>query len=305
MHRHHGGDRTVTGGHLHQSQRIRHVVRANTAQFLGHRHPKEAQFAHLSQGLRLDLLGFIPRRRAGGQHIAGKAARHILNHLLVFADHTHGGSFIGLGHWSWVEKQLISADIDANPCRSFASVLFYRHSFDATFMESPLSDLSSANSHGGDARQAIASPARNQLTPHVKWRYQPGDRNRLAVIMPGLLYHCDKPLFQALAQEFRQQGMGLLQCDFDYADDPDFMNAPKMNQLDQIYRDGKSIGDLVQRLGDFDEMFLVGKSLGAMAMAAALDSGNFDQARAIWVTPACKTVRLAIRSLLTPAGHWC
>lgn len=179
-------------------------------------------------------------------------------------------------------------------------MLFYRHSFDATFMESPLSDLSSANSHGGDARQAIASPARNQLTPHVKWRYQPGDRNRLAVIMPGLLYHCDKPLFQALAQEFRQQGMGLLQCDFDYADDPDFMNAPKMNQLDQIYRDGKSIGDLVQRLGDFDEMFLVGKSLGAMAMAAALDSGNFDQARAIWVTPGLQNSTLGDQIIAHP-----
>jgi hypothetical protein len=90
---------------------------------------------------------------------------------------------------------------------------------------------------------------------------------------------------RAIIQLCAQKGMSLLLCDFDCADDPDFMSAPRMNQLDQIYREGKSIGGLIHRLNNFGSFTIIGRTLGTLAMPAILSTCATDRSTAIWISP--------------------
>ena len=114
-----------------------------------------------------------------------------------------------------------------------------------------------------------------------------GDGASLAIILPGLRYGCDRPVLSHSAGVFRSLGHDIAKLDLLYVDDAVFFEADEAAQLSQIASDGCDIlGHLTGR-APYEQIWIVGKSLGTLWMGAAFSSGGCptDRTQAVWLTP--------------------
>lgn len=126
------------------------------------------------------------------------------------------------------------------------------------------------------------------FTRHSLWRKalrETGDRTKLAILLPGMRYDCDRPLLARTGGLLDTLGYDLIRFEFRFAEDPAFAAQEDSAQLALIEQECAEIADLPAALGAYQEVLLVGKSLGTLAMAAALARWKTPLVRAIFLTP--------------------
>ena len=107
---------------------------------------------------------------------------------------------------------------------------------------------------------------------------------KLAIFLPGAGYTAKSPLFHFAEEIFLNQNYDVLRVNYQYTDKAydDFT----MKELDEaIVHDVRLVINEVLKGRNYQEFYLIGKSLGTIAMGAEMKRPEFSEAKAVWVTP--------------------
>lgn len=106
----------------------------------------------------------------------------------------------------------------------------------------------------------------------------------LAILLPGAGYSVQSPLFHYATGLFLKRGIDVLQVNYQYNDA--FYDSFTMDEITKaITHDVHEVIDQVISTDSYDNFFLIGKSLGTIAMSSELKRDVFHSANAIWLTP--------------------
>lgn len=118
----------------------------------------------------------------------------------------------------------------------------------------------------------------------------------LAIVLPGLRYSNAMPALHYTQQLMQARGADLLAVDYDYPTNAEFMAAPEAEQLDWIGADGRAIFSAALAAGRYDDIVVIGKSLGTIAMGRAIpEMPGLETARLVWLTPSLIDTGLAVQ----------
>ncbi len=126
---------------------------------------------------------------------------------------------------------------------------------------------------------------RGEPVPNTFLRQQ-GETVRLAILLPGLGYTCDMPLFYYAVKLLTAGGADLLAVEYAYNRRADFRDLPQSEQRRWLLADATAAyrAGLAQRA--YEDVTLIGKSLGTLAMPHLLATADaFESVRAVWFTP--------------------
>ena len=104
---------------------------------------------------------------------------------------------------------------------------------------------------------------------------------RLAILLPGLGYSTDAPAFHYTAGLLLEQGYHIIEVNYRYRD-------PAYDQVEletQVVSDVTTVLDALLSSDSYDDVLVVGKSLGTIAMASLWENKAFDRMNGIWLTP--------------------
>ncbi|MGE7981792.1 alpha/beta family hydrolase [Solibacillus sp. NPDC093137] len=108
--------------------------------------------------------------------------------------------------------------------------------------------------------------------------------SKLAILLPGAGYTAQAPLLHYSTGVFSHKSVDVLQVNYTYNDK--FYDSFTMDELvEAIKHDVGTVIDKVLEENSYDGYYLVGKSLGTIAMASLLDKEIFYNAKAVWLTP--------------------
>jgi hypothetical protein len=106
----------------------------------------------------------------------------------------------------------------------------------------------------------------------------------LAVILPGLGYTAEGPLFHYSSGVFLNRGHDVLHVNYQYFDEA--YDSFSVEELDKaIEYDSEMVVDSVLDTYSYENFYLVGKSIGTIAMSSLLKKAVFHDAKAVWLTP--------------------
>ncbi len=125
----------------------------------------------------------------------------------------------------------------------------------------------------------------------------------LVVLLPGLNYTVENPLFYYTGQLLHERDVDALLVDFTYNRDDTFLNAPGDDRLDRLRTDGQTNMKFARNLGEYDRVTIIGKSLGTIAMGWAID--DLPNARLAWLTPSLGVPGLRAQMLRRPNPAFC
>jgi hypothetical protein len=125
----------------------------------------------------------------------------------------------------------------------------------------------------------------------------------LAILLPGLNYTAENPLFYYIRQLLHEREVDALLVDFTYNRDEDFLNAPDDDRLERLKTDGRAIIEFARKLGEYDRITIIGKSLGTISMGWAID--DLPDARLVWLTPSLGGTGLRTQMLGRPNPAFC
>lgn len=106
----------------------------------------------------------------------------------------------------------------------------------------------------------------------------------IAVILPGAGYTVQSPLLHYSTSIFLNKSFDVLQINYRYNDKPydDF----SMDEISEAIKvDVNTVIDEVFLHNSYENIYLVGKSLGTIPMGQVLNREEFSDAKAIWLTP--------------------
>ncbi|WP_083387738.1 alpha/beta fold hydrolase [Planococcus antarcticus] len=120
----------------------------------------------------------------------------------------------------------------------------------------------------------------------IAYHYIQNDKKlkTLAIFLPGAGYHTTSPLFHFTEEVYLNRGYDVLRVDYRYVDEKydEFTN-------EELYRavkvDTAAVLDKFFSNHLYEEVYIVGKSLGTIAMSVELKKQRFEKAKAIWLTP--------------------
>jgi hypothetical protein len=114
---------------------------------------------------------------------------------------------------------------------------------------------------------------------------QTGESRTLAVMLPGLNYSCDNPLFFYTTSICISHSIDVLQLWANYNDSA-FQSLPDKGQLRWLVEDATALIAAGRAQRDYAHLILVGKSIGTLTLGALFgDSDTYSNAHAIWFTP--------------------
>lgn len=106
----------------------------------------------------------------------------------------------------------------------------------------------------------------------------------LAIILPGAGYTAQAPLLHYTTGVFLNKNFDVLQINYQY--NHKIYQHYSNDQLTKAIKwDVKTILNIVLENSLYENFYLIGKSLGTIAMCSELDRELFKQAKAIWLTP--------------------
>lgn len=107
---------------------------------------------------------------------------------------------------------------------------------------------------------------------------------KLAILLPGAGYTTKSPLFHFAEEIFLNNHYDVLRVNYQYTDKA--YNEFTMKELHEaIVDDVRLVINEVLKGGSYQEFYLIGKSLGTIAMGNEMKRPEFSEAKAIWVTP--------------------
>jgi alpha-beta hydrolase superfamily lysophospholipase len=108
----------------------------------------------------------------------------------------------------------------------------------------------------------------------------------LAVLFPGQSYTCDMPLLYYTTEVMLAQGIDVLQL---YRDRQEAEGGSGQDQIRTLISNARALVTAGQRHQEYQQLILVGKSLGTLVMAALVTSTpGIATALTIWQTPLLK-----------------
>jgi pimeloyl-ACP methyl ester carboxylesterase len=124
---------------------------------------------------------------------------------------------------------------------------------------------------------------KNQQVPNT-YIIQPTSTRQLGIILPGYRYSADMPVLHYAGRILLEQGADLLRVEYTYYQ-TDFKEQPESKQEQWISRDVFAACNAALSQRSYDQITLVGKSLGTIAMGHLLANARFQSATCVWATP--------------------
>jgi len=123
---------------------------------------------------------------------------------------------------------------------------------------------------------------------------QEGETDHLAVLLPGMGYTCDMPLFHYAENLLAEGGADLLRVVYAYGGRTDFRDLSDAEREQWLFADTAAGYRAGLSRRDYAQLTLVGKSLGTLAMGHLLagEDGPAGGVRAVWLTPLVRQERL-------------
>ena len=110
------------------------------------------------------------------------------------------------------------------------------------------------------------------------------DARHLAILLPGAGYTVQAPLLHFSTGVFLNKSFDVLQVNYSYNDK--FYDDFTIEEIDQAIKyDVKVVIDKVLANKTYENYYLIGKSLGTIAMSSELKRDVFKEAKALWLTP--------------------
>jgi hypothetical protein len=125
---------------------------------------------------------------------------------------------------------------------------------------------------------------------------QEGEARRLAIVLPGIGYTADMPVLYYPRALLLEMGADVLAVRYAYNENPEFSRLSGEERMRWVDADvdAASAAGLAQR--PYEEITLVGKSLGTLAMAYLLEANDrLAGADCVWLTPVLADDRLRAR----------
>lgn len=123
--------------------------------------------------------------------------------------------------------------------------------------------------------------------------------SQLAILLPGFRYSTDAPMFHFSTSLLLERSVDVLEINYEYYRE----QYDEIEDIDEIVRkDVATVVDHVLSNHTYEQFYLIGKSLGTIAMVTELKRPIFQDAFAIWLTPLIQRddVRETIVSSETP-----
>jgi alpha-beta hydrolase superfamily lysophospholipase len=120
----------------------------------------------------------------------------------------------------------------------------------------------------------------------------------LAVIYPGLRYTCDMPLLYYPAELLREKGFDVLQVHNNYTS-PVYQSLHAEDRMQWINADATAAVQTSLQQRSYEQVILIGKSIGTLALAHLVEIGETQDAITLWLTP------LLHQPLLVAAASLC
>ncbi|MEK3805333.1 alpha/beta hydrolase [Metabacillus sp. SLBN-84] len=109
----------------------------------------------------------------------------------------------------------------------------------------------------------------------------------LAIMFPGYGYTAQGPLFHYSTGIFLNRGEDVLHLNYSYQS-PFYESFSDKELEDALKRDVRHVIDTVLSAHSYEHFYLIGKSLGTIALAAELGRTAFLDAKIVWLTPLLK-----------------
>ncbi|UOR11085.1 alpha/beta hydrolase [Halobacillus amylolyticus] len=111
------------------------------------------------------------------------------------------------------------------------------------------------------------------------------DNNKICIMIPGLGYTTDQPLFYYATGLFLGKGFDILHINYKY-DPKEFNELERGEKVGIIKEDVQSFLDQILPAGKYIRSYIIAKSIGTAALANELaNRGELKNAKAIWLTP--------------------
>lgn len=124
---------------------------------------------------------------------------------------------------------------------------------------------------------------KNQQVPNT-FIIQPAPTKHLGVILPGYRHSVDMADLHYAGRILLEQGANLLRVEYAY-NRTDFMKQSHNEQNQRISSDVFAICNAALAYRAYEQITLVGKSLGTLAMGHLLGDSRFQSATCVWETP--------------------
>ena len=108
--------------------------------------------------------------------------------------------------------------------------------------------------------------------------------NSLVIMLPGAGYSAQAPLFHYSTGVFLNKSFDVLQVNYSYNDK--FYDDFSMDEISEAIKN--DVGLVIDKVLDdksYENFYLIGKSLGTIAMTSELKRNIFKEAKAVWLTP--------------------
>ncbi len=110
------------------------------------------------------------------------------------------------------------------------------------------------------------------------------DAKTVAIVLPGAGYTVQAPLFHYATAVFLNKSFDVLQVDYSY-NDKKYTDFSVDEISEAIKHDVKTVIDKFLADTLYENFYLIGKSLGTIAMVSELKRETFKNANAVWLTP--------------------
>lgn len=113
------------------------------------------------------------------------------------------------------------------------------------------------------SQQLAITGYRGEPVPHSVIR-QDGETTHLAILLSGMGYTCDMPLFYYSENILVDAGADVLRAEYAYNRRPEFQQLPDSEQLRWLFADTTAAYRARLARRTYDSVTLVGKSLGTL-----------------------------------------
>ncbi len=132
----------------------------------------------------------------------------------------------------------------------------------------------------------------DEPVPHTFYE-QEESASEVALLLPGMGYTSHMPLLYYPARVMLSLGADVLALEYDYNRREDFMALPGEERKKWLLTDVTSACRTMLKGGSYQEITLIGKSLGTRAMGHLLTTDDqLREANAIWLTPVLRSESL-------------
>ncbi|CAH2715284.1 hypothetical protein BACCIP111895_02468 [Neobacillus rhizosphaerae] len=122
-----------------------------------------------------------------------------------------------------------------------------------------------------------------------KWIRSEQPNNSICIMLPGLGYTTKRPLFHYATGVCLNNRIDALHVNYEFAKNEHFKKLSETEQEDWMYEDVKAVVREVLKDTNYEQCFLLSKSIGTIPMAMEWTEKNFiHNSVGIWLTPLIK-----------------